>query len=54
MDEPKIPGDDQFRIEQIVIEFRHRLENLYRMAYVQGRLDQVTEDRERLWAKGAA
>ena len=54
MDEPIISGDDQYRIEMVVAEFRHRMEFLYRMGYLQGAIDSETKARDELRRKVAA
>ena len=46
MDNVQIPQDDQERIDALVRTYRHALENLYRMAYLQGAMDQVQQDRD--------
>ena len=53
MDNPNIPARDQGRIDMLVLEFRHRMENLYRMAYIQGQIDEAKEARDRLRGKAA-
>ena len=47
-DNPKIPGRDQFDIDALVDDYRHRIENLYRRAYLQGKIDQVDATLARL------
>ena len=54
MDDPKIPALDQQRIDGMVFNYRHQLENLYRMAYLQGQIDSETAARDKLMAKVAA
>ena len=54
MDEPVIPQDDQERINALVAAYRHSLENLYRVAYLQGQIEQVEDDRRKLKAELAA
>lgn len=46
-----IPADDQQRIDALVSDFRHRIENLYRMAYLQGQIASETEARDKIKAK---
>ena len=53
MDNPNIPARDQERIDAMVASYRHQLENLYRMAYIQGQIDEATEARDRLRGKAA-
>ena len=48
MDNPNIPAADQERINLLVSEFRHRMENLYRMGYLQGAIDEATETRDKM------
>ena len=48
MDNPNIPAADQERIDLLVSEFRHRMENLYRMGYLQGAIDEATETRDKM------
>lgn len=49
-----IPADDRERIEQMVRQYRHSIENLYRMAWLQGSIEQVEIDRDALKRKVAA
>ncbi len=44
MDDPKIPQVDQERIDAMVAQYRHALENLYRLAHIQGAMTQVEQD----------
>ena len=53
MDDPKIIPQDQERIEQLVASFRTRIENLYRIGYIQGRIDEAQDARE-MMRKAAA
>ena len=39
---------DRARIDSIVSDFRHTLERLYEIAYIQGQIDQANETREQL------
>ena len=39
-----ISAEDRDRIEQMVAQFRHQIENLYNIAYLQGQLDQGEAD----------
>ena len=48
MDDPKIIPQDQERIEQLVESFRTRMENLYRIGYIQGRIDESEAARAEL------
>ena len=52
-DDVPIAQYDQERIDAIVTKFRHSVENLYRMAYLQGAMDQVKDDRDRLRKEAA-
>lgn len=47
-DDVKIPQDDQERIVAMVGQYRHQIENLYRMAYLQGAIDQNIEDGKKM------
>ena len=47
----KIPEIDRERIEQIVSSFRTRIENLYRIAYLQGQIEQEEKERDKLIRK---
>ena len=51
-----ISDEDRERIEAMVAQFRSQIENLYNIAYLQGSIAQVEEDRARLKSelKGAA
>ena len=51
-----ISDEDRDRIEQMCAQYRSQIENLYNVAYLQGSIAQVEEDRARLKAelKGAA
>ena len=51
MNEVIIHAEDRERIGNIVAQFRNKLENLYRIAYLQGAMDQVEEDRAKLRAE---
>ena len=48
MNEPQIPAADQENIDALVRQFRNRIENLYRMAYLQGQIDQAEADRRKM------
>ena len=52
--EPQIPQLDQERIDNMVNDYRLRLENLYRMAYMQGQIDADSDTVAKLKAKVAA
>lgn len=39
MDDFPIPEADRDRIESMVAQYRHQIENLYRMAYLQGQIE---------------
>ena len=39
MDAMPIPAEDRERIESLVAQYRSQVENLYRMAYMQGEID---------------
>ena len=54
MDEPTIPQDDQERINAMVASYRHSIENLYRVAYLQGQIDQSVDDLRKLRAEARA
>ena len=54
MDNPNIPPQDQERIDLLVSEFRHRMENLYRLAHIQGQIESETAARDALRRKVAA
>jgi hypothetical protein len=51
MDDPKIPQEDQQRIDALVSTYRHSLENMYRMAYLQGQIVSETAARDALRLK---
>ena len=53
MDDVQISPQDLERIEAMVRQYRHQIENLYRMAYLQGSIDQATEDRNKLRREAA-
>ena len=36
---PIIPAQDQEKIDGMVAQYRHALENLYRLAHIQGSID---------------
>ena len=44
------PASDRERIEAMVAQFRNQIENLYSVAYLQGKIDQCEEDREKMRA----
>lgn len=48
MDEIVIMPQDQERIDAMVAQYRHSLENLYRIAYLQGQIDQNVADLRKL------
>ena len=48
-----IPQADQERIDGMVATYRHQLENLYRMAYMQGQIDADSDTLAKLKAKAA-
>lgn len=50
MDEVIISAADQQRIDDMVRQYRHQIENLYRIAYLQGAIDQSKEDAAKLRA----
>ena len=54
MDDLKIPQEDQERIDGMVSAYRRSLENLYRMAWLQGSMEQLEKDRAELKRKVAA
>ena len=45
------PASDRERIEAMVAQFRHQIERLYEVAYLQGQVDQQIEERDKLQAK---
>ena len=51
MDNPQIPQVDRERIESMVAQYRHQIENLYRMAYLQGQIESETAARDALRAR---
>ena len=53
MDDVRISSEDQERIDAMVRQYRSQVENLYRIAYLQGAIDQSTEDRDKLRASAA-
>ena len=50
MNDLQIPEVDRERIEDMVRQYRHQIENLYRMAFLQGSIEQVKEDAAKLKA----
>ena len=54
MADPRIPPLDQERIDAMVAAYRHSLESLYRVAYLQGQIEQAEDDRRKLKAELAA
>ena len=48
MDEVIISADDQERIDAMVRQYRNQITNLYRIAYMQGAIDQAEEDKRKL------
>ena len=42
------PQADQERIDAMCAQFRSKIENLYSMAYLQGAIDQVEQDRAKM------
>jgi len=40
MDDMPIPAEDQERIDGMVRAYRHSVETLYRLAYIQGAMDE--------------
>jgi len=54
MDDLQIPEIDRERIESLVETFRRSVENLYRMGYIQGQIDQSEETIKRLHKKEPA
>lgn len=48
-----ISAEDQERIEGMVRQYRSQIENLYRVAYLQGAIDQANEDRAKLRREAA-
>lgn len=39
----QIPAIDQEKIDGMVQQYRHQLENLYRLAHIQGGMDSISE-----------
>lgn len=54
MDDLQIPEIDRERIEGMVAQYRHQIENLYRIAYMQGQIEQANEAVRELQRKVAA
>lgn len=52
-DEIHIPAEDQQSIDALVAAFRSRVENLYRMAYLQGAIDEAKKERDKMLARAA-
>ena len=48
MDDPQIPQKDQERIDAMVASYRHSLEHLYRVAYLQGQIDDANDTVQKL------
>ncbi len=48
MDDLQIPEVDRERIEAMVRQYRHQIENLYRIAYLQGQIESETKARNEL------
>ena len=42
---------DRDRINAMVDQYRHQIERLYEVAYLQGQIDQQIEERDKLQAK---
>ena len=42
------PQADRERIDAMVAQFRNQIENLYSVAYLQGAIDQVEQDRAKM------
>ncbi len=53
-DDIHIPAEDQQSIDDLCATFRTRIENLYRRAYIQGRIDEAQEEVAKLKARVAA
>ena len=51
MTEVPMPADDRDRINAMVDQYRHQIERLYEVAYLQGQVDQQIEERDKLQAK---
>ena len=47
------PQADRERMEAMVAQFRSQIENLYSVAYLQGAIDQVEADRDKLRKENA-
>lgn len=52
MDDFPIPEVDRQRIETMVAQYRHSIENLYRLAHTQGAIDEAKEALAKLKARG--
>ena len=48
MTEVPMPADDRDRINAMVDQYRHQIERLYEVAYLQGQIDQQIEERDKL------
>ncbi len=48
MDEVIISAADQQRIDDMVRQYRNQITNLYRIAYLQGAIDEAAEAREKM------